>query len=346
MLATMLPEAGFTVGLPGVSLSASGRRTNPEDPLGTIHDLLELPRKLFERTGRRSLIVFDEFQELLALDGMDGVLRSHIQHHGEAAAYFYSGSEPSLLQSLFADRARPLYGQAKQIRLGRLPAREAAEDFEANFRAARRDPGPVLGELVAIMDGHPQRVMLLAHFLWEEVFTNNSSGPTALAGAFEAMIRQLDAEMQATWDGLSMNERRVMSALAHGLSPQEGTALRLTGLRSASSAQRASQTLQRRAFIERDGDGPLTIVDPVLALWIRRRHLPPTLYVLPLGPREWIVTDGPSLAFTRSTHPTRREAETRADESLAQRRRAGTVTVFDSNRPDDLPDWARGVARE
>jgi uncharacterized protein len=344
VLSGLLPEVGLTIGLQGVSLSASGKRATTQDPLRAIHNLLDLPRKLFERTGRRALIVFDEFQELLALDGMDGVLRSHIQHHADAATYFYSGSEPSMLQSLFADRTRPLYGQAKQMRLGRLPARETTDDLEAHFRAGGREPGAVLGELVAVMNGHPQRVMLLAHCLWDEVSTSNSSGATALTAAFEAMIRQLDTEMQATWDGLSVNERRVLSALAYGLSPQEGAALRLTGLRSASAAQRATQSLERRAFLERDDGGRLVIVDPVLDRWIARRHLPPKLYVLPLAAREWIVTDGPSLAFTRSTHRTRTEAEAHANEYLTQQSRGGTIEVIGVDTRDELPEWAQGAA--
>lgn len=344
VLAGLLPEVGLTVGLQGVSLSAGGRRAAAQDPLRAIHDLLDLPCKLFERTGRRALIVFDEFQELLALDGMDGVLRSHIQHHAEAATYFYSGSEPSMLQSLFADRARPLYGQAKQMRLTRLPLRETTEDLEARFRDGGRDPGAVLGELVAVMNGHPQRVMLLAHCLWDEVSVSGSSGATALTAAFEAMVRQLDAEMHATWDGLSANERRVLSALAYGLSPQESAALRLTGLRSASAAQRSIQSLERHAFVERDSDGQLVVIDPVLARWIARRHLPPTLYVLPLAPGKWVVTDGPSLAFTRSTHRTRADAEARADEYLTRQSRGGTINVIDVDTRDELPDWAQGVS--
>jgi uncharacterized protein len=344
VLASLLPEVGLTIGLPGVSLSAGSKRASAEDPLRAIHDLLDLPRKLFERTGRRALIVFDEFQELLSLEGMDGVLRSHIQHQVEAATYFYSGSEPSMLRRLFADRSRPLYGQAKQMRLGVLPADEATADLEASFRAGGREPGPVLGELVAVMNKHPQRVMLLAHWLWDEVSTNNSSGVTALTAAFEAMIRQLDPEMQATWDGLSVNERRVVSAIAYGLSPQEGAALRLTGLRSASAAQRATQSLERRAFVERDDAHDLVIVDPALSRWIARRHLPPTLYVLPLDGRKWMVTDGPSLAFTRSSHDTQAAAEARADQYLTQQSRGGTVVVFDVDTRDELPDWAQAAA--
>jgi hypothetical protein len=32
------------------------------------------------------LVVYDDFQALIALDGMDGVFRSHLQHHGDVAS--------------------------------------------------------------------------------------------------------------------------------------------------------------------------------------------------------------------------------------------------------------------
>ncbi len=103
------------------------------------------------------------------------------------------------------------------------------------------------------------------------------------------------------------------------------------------------QSLERHAFVERDSDGQLVIIDPALARWIARRHLPPTLYVLPLAPGEWVVTDGPSLAFTRSTHRTGAEAEARAEEYLTRQSRGGTINVIDVDTRDELPDWAQGV---
>ena len=60
--------------------------------------------------------------------------------------------------------------------------------------------------------------------------------------------------------------------------------------------------------------------------------------------REWIVTDGPSLAFIRSTHRTQVEAEARADEYLAQQSRGGTIDVFDVDTRDELPEWVQGAA--
>src|SRR5215210_5947262 len=50
-------------GLGGVSATVAPAATGPA--LALLHELLELPRQVQERTGQRCLVVFDEFQDLL-----------------------------------------------------------------------------------------------------------------------------------------------------------------------------------------------------------------------------------------------------------------------------------------
>src|SRR6185503_3929255 len=68
---------------------------------------LELPLRLESSGGYRALIAFDEFQDIGRIDGLDGLLRSHIQHHGEVASYVFAGSEPALMRLLFETKERP-----------------------------------------------------------------------------------------------------------------------------------------------------------------------------------------------------------------------------------------------
>jgi hypothetical protein len=130
---------------------------NVQRPLAGAVGLLEVPVEVAHRTGQRALVAFDEFQDVLSVPGLDGLLRSHIQHHADRVTYVFSGSEPSLLSSLFADRARPLYGQAKPMRLGpiapELLAGSIAEKFEATGRTAG-EGGQAVAQFAA---GHPQR---------------------------------------------------------------------------------------------------------------------------------------------------------------------------------------------
>src|ERR1700691_3389701 len=62
----------LTPGGIGAELEPAGRRDHQR-----LADMLDLPKKVFQRSGARTLVVFDEFQDLLQIDsGIDGLLRS------------------------------------------------------------------------------------------------------------------------------------------------------------------------------------------------------------------------------------------------------------------------------
>lgn len=325
-----------SVGVGGFSVV---RRTPPTaDPIATIHALLELPAQIANRYGRCLLVVLDEFQALVSLDGMDGVFRSHIQHHSEVS-YLFAGSEPSLLRALFEDRARPLYGQAERLRLGRLNA-DATHDFVSRrFHETGRDAGEIVTELVHLAECHPQRLMLIAHLLWDRVEERHPATWVELRSAYDAAMRLVDPELRYLWESLSANERRVLAALASGYSPYQQEARRLMGLANRSSAARAVAGLEVKTTVERvDDSEQLHIVDPLLARWVRRHGgARLRVFVVPYG-GAFAVTDGPSLAFLRSSHQTIAEAEAEADRIAAEGRGAD-VMIYDTHDPNDLPDW-------
>ena len=93
-------------------------------------------------------------------------------------------------------------------------------------------------------------------------------------------MRQLDAEMRGLWESLSPNERRVLLGVSAGLSPTQSETVALTGLRSRSSAQRATEVLTGKGVLEREGDEALRIVDPLPLTLLQQLGL----VVLP-GPR-------------------------------------------------------------
>lgn len=330
-----LGSIGLTTPLLGLNL---GRRVQQPDALAVIHALLELPATIAERNDRRVLVIFDEFQALVALKGLDGVFRSHLQHH-DRVAYVFSGSEPSLLRALFEDRARPLYGQAEQVRLGRVSFEDAHDFVGFQFKGTGKNAGETVAELVNLSERHPQRLMLLAHRLWEEAPGSKAATMSHLRVANDAALRAVDAELRFLWDALSANERRVIAALASGFSPYEASARLFTGIASSSSAQRGVGSLMERAILEREDD-ELRVLDPFLARWARRRGAARVqVYVLPDFDGTYRVTDGPSLAFTRHEQLTLRDAETEADR-IAATGRGADVMIIDSDDPNDLPDWA------
>ena len=159
----------------GLSLGAFGisakLQLDPQrvDPLPALHALLDLPLRLEEGGGYRAFIALDEFQDVTKVPDLDGLLRSHIQFQGSVASYVFAGSEPGLMRQLFETRDRPLYGSAVPMRLERLEDGDISEYVAARFADSGRSTGEALNPLVTTAKGHPQRAMLLAHRLWNEV---------------------------------------------------------------------------------------------------------------------------------------------------------------------------------
>jgi hypothetical protein len=262
----------------GLSLSAMGigarLQLDPRaDPLPALHALLDLPLRL-EGEGRRALVVLDEFQDLAKVREMDAVLRSHIQFHGEVASYVFSGSEAALMAQLFEAPHAPLYGQAAPLRLGRLAAPDLAAYVADRFRGTEREVGDALGPLLQVADGHPQRAMLLAHHLWEDVPQGEAAAHASWQRAYAATLAQLEPELDAHWQRLTTVEQKTLRAVVGGGgSPYRTALLERLDLQKA-SAQQALRNLSARGEVERD-ERRYRLVDPLFAVWIERLASPP-----------------------------------------------------------------------
>jgi hypothetical protein len=271
---------------------------------------------------------------------MDGVFRSHLQHHVNVS-YLFAGSEPSLLQALFEDRARPLYGQAERVRLDRLDPGAAHDFVTGRFAETNKDAQEAASQLVYTADGHPQRLMLIAHYLWDRVRPGDAATLADLRSARDAAMRAVEPELRNLWGGLSANERRVLAALASRYSPYEREARVVMGLANRSSAARAVAGLEGKTIVERvngDGDGR-HIVDPLFGRWIYRHGGSRLQIFVVRAGGEFVVTDGPSLSFLRSSHETLVEAEAEADR-IAATGNGADVMIYDVDDPNELPDWA------
>jgi hypothetical protein len=109
-----MARLSVSAGVPGlqVRLAPHAGRPAADEARVALLELLDVPLRLHEAGGGSTVVCMDEFQDLLvADDALDGLVRSVIQHHGEAAAYVFAGSQPSLMRALFSDHERPFYGR-------------------------------------------------------------------------------------------------------------------------------------------------------------------------------------------------------------------------------------------
>ncbi|MGI8680553.1 MAG: AAA family ATPase [Mycobacteriales bacterium] len=230
---------------------------------------LALPRKVHERWGTPVLVVFDEFQELLtAQSNADAVIRSEIQHHGDAASYVFAGSHLGMMTELFTDRRRAFYAQAAPVALPPLPADATAEFVADRFTGSGKDIGDALDGLLALSSGHPQRTMLLAAALWDVTPAKGQADPALLAAAHERLLAELADEFRTFWSLLSVTQRRVLAAVASGERPYARPANRP---RAGGGTRAGLEALRGRGDLTEDpaAASGWRVIDPLLEAWVR-----------------------------------------------------------------------------
>jgi hypothetical protein len=256
-----------TVRTPVGSIDLAG----PNPAATTLERLLRLPRDAATKTGVRVLVVFDEFQAVADIANADAVFRSQIQHQRDSVSYLFSGSERHLLQAIFADRARPLYGQAEQLRLGPLPGEAAVELVTTKFAQTEREAGAGLLPLVGLVAGHPQRLAFLADALWHETPPGSVADETTWQAALARSLRVAEPELRAVETALTAPQRKLVRLLAWGEPPTGAAAGRLAlGKGSASAALEV--LVDRSVAMPRDDATPARLIDPLLAAWTRSRQ--------------------------------------------------------------------------
>jgi len=274
VFARLLARLGLTLGPGGVTVgySGSGREAAPgsQEARQALAELLDLPAALHRADSGMTIVCFDEFQDLLVADGqIDGLVRSVIQHHGDAAAYVYAGSEPSLMRALFEGRERPLYGQARPLVLSTLSPAETVRQIGAALDAEGLPVTDAIAQIVTFAEGHPQRTMLLAHHLFNLLAEDDGSPAPAAAALDLALVETTDG-LQAVWDVLDRPERIVVLALAEGQAPT-GTRVAQEHRLARSSLQTAlSRLVGAEQHVVRREERPV-LLDPLLGEWLRRR---------------------------------------------------------------------------
>ncbi len=251
----------------------AGRRK--EDIDDTIERLLELLGELAAERRRRVVIIFDEFQEILALDKrFPNLLRAVFQAQPEVS-HVYLGSKRHILERIFNDKNEPFWRSAKQLEIGMI----APEKFESFVRARFIDTGKgitddALDRLFRATGGHPYGTQELAYFVWELV---DHRAEAHVADVEEAVTRVLRSEhnhFAQLWDDAPHAQRLLMLALA--AEPTRSVYAREYHSRHelprTPTLQTALAGLTRKEIAGKNGDGEYCVIEPFLADWLQREQ--------------------------------------------------------------------------
>jgi hypothetical protein len=255
-------------GQPKIEFGIEGRTVAKAD----LVEVLSAPQKLAKKTGKTVVMVFDEFQQILDYedDLTERQIRSSIQHHTNVA-YVFLGSRKHLLQSMFLNESRPLYRSAMHYPIGPIETKHWQPFIAKRFRdAGKQIDRQVVKLLCERTGGHPFYTQHLCHVLWSMTDAGEEVDEADLDLAIEELLRRESHAYANLWESLTKNEQRFLRGLTQCNElpkPFSSDFTRRFGLRSASNAQRAAESLESSDIVEREGSS-FVIVDRFLRLWI------------------------------------------------------------------------------
>jgi uncharacterized protein len=251
----------------------AGRRTTDIDE--TIERLLEKLGELAADRKRRVVIVFDEFQEVLALDKrFPNLMRAVFQAQPEVS-HIYLGSKRHILERIFNDRNEPFWRSAKQLEVGMIPPAKFAAFIRARFeQTGKKIDDDALERLFEATGGHPYGTQELAYFTWELVPARGTATPAEIEEALARVLRSEQNHFAQLWDAAPHPQRLLMLALA------EEPAARIYSadyqsrheLPANPTLQTALAGLVHKEIVGRSRDGEYRIIEPFLADWLEREQ--------------------------------------------------------------------------
>lgn len=265
--------AGSELGLslaPGVGIKARLGARNAPDPVQAVHELLGT---LIDAAGSHGggVLFLDEFQDVAGVEGLDALLRSHLQRARDVAVLL-AGSRPSMMRALFTDRRRAFYAQAELFELGPLDPVSARTIVVDGFEATDRDASAMADRIVAVSAGHPQRLMLLADRVWDVTPEGTAVDDAAFARGLDSARAATAPEFEAVWRRIPESARDVLRSVVRFGSPGARAGERFLEL-TAGAAATAARALVDDAVLTRSA-GPTRpvwgFVDPFFADWVDR----------------------------------------------------------------------------
>lgn len=257
-LATVAASAQVNLGVFKVEFARPPAQRPDAD--ASLHLLLDV--LVDAAAAEPTLLVVDEFTGINGVPGAAGLLRTKLQHHVREIGVLFAGSEPTAMAAMFTERSQPFYAQADIVEIGPFSIADLMAIVDAGFERTGRSAGRLAGRIHQLTGGHPYRSMQLADAAWVRT-EPGGVGDAAWPDALTAVRAGTAPGHEVLFRTFTPAEQVVLRARAVGR-PLFGGTLELFGT-SAGAVSGARDRLIADGTLDRD----LSIVDPLLADWIR-----------------------------------------------------------------------------
>lgn len=234
-----------------------------------LEEAFDLPEKIAENIKKRVIMVFDEFQDIIELNGVriEKLMRSKFQHH-KKVSYLFAGSKTSLMRTIFADQTHAFYRFGTTMKIGTISKQDFTGFIKKKFEnTGKKITNEATEKILGFTKGHPYFTQKLCWHLW---YTSKKKiEKQDVNTAIEKAVIS-DAEFyEETWASLTPGQRNLLRGLV--LQPRTNKYsmdfISTFNLRSAGYVKRAMAALEKKRVIE---NGEVT--DPFFAEWVKKQE--------------------------------------------------------------------------
>jgi hypothetical protein len=268
-LPRLRPRLGFDPsGNPELSLDISR-----ETPAEVAEEVFHLPEQIAKAQGKRFVVVLDEFQEIVKLDGeaLEKQLRAAIQHHTNVS-YLFAGSKSHMLIDMVSEQTRPFYQMGALMTLDKIPKEQFSSFIKAKFVKSGKTISPAaLNRILMESENVPHYAQLLSFYLWDHFQSVLQLEEAHVEEALCIILRGQEAAYLTIWEGLTLHQRKTVkvAALLKGRLLTAKETIYRFHLESASNVAKSLSALCSKGILRRE-KGAYVFEDVFFCRWAER----------------------------------------------------------------------------
>lgn len=232
----------------------------------SFEDIINLPLQYAKKSGKKVVVIFDEFQEAEQFD-IEKKLRTLIQTHSKNVSYIFSGSKKSILSAMFNDKNRAFYKSVKRLIIKEISLEDwtsfATEKFTATGKIVQVKH---IKTIFDITNGFPYYMQQLLYHVWQKC--EKSTDEAMIQKSLNLMLEREYDLYAYIYSSLTPNQKVTLKyiTLFDGTNLYSNDNMSEASL-SASTLKSTLESLLKKDVIDRVDDR-YYLVDPFMRYWL------------------------------------------------------------------------------
>ena len=244
-----------------------GLALSKKEESSTLEEVLNLPYLYAKKFNKKVVVIFDEFQEIEALD-IEKKLRSVIQSHSRDVSYLFSGSKKSMLREMFNDQKRAFYKSVKHLKIDAIQEQDWIKFIDNKFsNSAKKIESDLIKKCFFITQGYPYYMQQLMYFVWS--YTENEVDEKIVQNSIDMMLERESDIYSLVWTNLTPNQKITLKYIVEkdGETLYSNANMNETSL-SASTLKSTLSSLIKKDIIDKNSE-KYYVIDPFMKYWLQ-----------------------------------------------------------------------------